>query len=352
MKNIRRRQKHRTALLTLIFTVIVFAIFSFTMIIMGLLCYILIDSGVWKLDGHGAPNLFFILLAFALASIGVGTVLATTVGRIPFRPVGRLVNGLRQLSEGDYAVRLPEGKRGLMRELPRSFNTLAEELQNTEMLRSDFVNSFSHEFKTPIVSIQGFAQLLNRGGLSDEQSREYLGIIEEESQRLAAMATNVLNYSKIENQKILTGVAGSICRNRSRTCILLLEKKWTKKNLELSLEFQEHYIAANEELLKQVWINLLDNAVKFTPENGKIEVSINETPEALSVRIANTGSEIKPEEQKRIFQKFYQCDRSHAREGTGLGLTIAARIAELHRGSISVESRNRQTSFVVNLPSL
>ena len=112
-------------------------------------------------------------------------------------------------------MRIPEGKKRLGRELSRSFNVLAEELQNTEMLRSDFVNSFSHEFKTPIVSIQGFAQLLNRGGLTEEQTREYLGIIEEESRRLAAMATNVLNYNRIENQKILTGVTRFNLSSRS-----------------------------------------------------------------------------------------------------------------------------------------
>ena len=201
---------------TLVFILIVFGILLATVVIMGLVSYALIRSGIWVISSPDTPNLPVFLLIFGLSGVGVGTVLAVTVGRLPLRPVVSLLNGMKRLAEGDYEVRIPEGKKRLGRELSRSFNVLAEELQNTEMLRSDFVNSFSHEFKTPIVSIQGFAQLLNRGGLTEEQTREYLGIIEEESRRLAAMATNVLNYNRIENQKILTGVTRlQTCRSRS-----------------------------------------------------------------------------------------------------------------------------------------
>ena len=341
--------KHRTAFLTLVFTLVVFVIFTVTTVTMGLLGYLLVQSGVWTFHKGGGDQVLFSMLAYIVASIGVGTVLALSVGRLPFRPVNRLIRGMKRLAGGDYGVRLPEGRSGFGREISDSFNMLAEELENTEVLRSDFVNSFSHEFKTPIVSIQGFAQLLNRGGLTEKQEREYLGIIEEESRRLAAMATGVLNYSRIENQKILTGMSRYNLSEQIRTCILLLEKKWSEKNLELSLDFQEHAITANEEMLKQVWINLLDNAVKFTPEQGSIEVFIREAAGRIRVCIRNSGTEISPEEQNRIFQKFYRGDRSHSREGTGLGLTIAKRIVELHGGEISVESGGGKTTFAVEL---
>ena len=342
-------KKHRIPLLTLFFALFVFIIFTATMAIMGLVSYLLIQNGLWANTGRTASVLYS-LLVFALASIGVGTFLAVFIGRRSFRPVIRLVNGMKRLAHGDYQVRLPEGRHRLGREVSGSFNMLAEELQNTEILRSDFVNNFSHEFKTPIVSIQGFAQLLNRGGLPEARTKEYLEIIEEESRRLADMATSVLNFSKIENQKILTGTSRYNLSEQIRTCVLLLEKKWSRKQLELSLEFQEHMITANEELLKQIWINLLDNAIKFTPEKGSVAVSIQENPETICVQVKNTGSEIRPEEQKRIFQKFYQSDSSHARDGTGLGLAIARRVAELHGGEISVESHRQQTVFTVELP--
>lgn len=352
MRKWKGKKRHGLAPLffTLVFILIVFGILLATVVIMGLVSYALIRSGIWVISSPDTPNLPVFLLIFGLSGVGVGTVLAVTVGRLPLRPVVSLLNGMKRLAEGDYEVRIPEGKKRLGRELSRSFNVLAEELQNTEMLRSDFVNSFSHEFKTPIVSIQGFAQLLNRGGLTEEQTREYLGIIEEESRRLAAMATNVLNYNRIENQKILTGVTRFNLSEQIRTCVLMLEKKWTEKKLELSLEFQEHEISANEEMLKQIWINLLDNAVKFTPEGGAVEVTLRETAEKILVVVRNSGTEISLEERKRIFQKFYQSDSTHTKEGTGLGLTIAKRIAELHGGSISVDSGSGWTAFTVELP--
>lgn len=131
------------------------------------------------------------------------------------------------------------------------------------MLRSDFINNFSHEFKTPIVSIAGFAKLLRRGNLTDEQKEEYLEVIEEESLRLSAMANNVLNLTRVENQTILTEVTRFNLSEQIRGAVLLLAEKWTPKNLYMDMQFGEHMICANEELLKQVWINLLDNAIKF-----------------------------------------------------------------------------------------
>ena len=178
----------------------------------------------------------------------------------------------------------------------------------------------------------------------------YLDVIEEESERLAAMATNVLNMAKIENQSILTDVTAFNLSEQLRNCILLLEKKWTAKSLEMIVTFNEHMILANEELLKQVWINLLDNAVKFTPAGGEIEVTIHEGENVVTVQITNTGSTIQNNDQKRIFQKFYQADTSHASEGTGIGLAVVKKIVELHKGEVFAQSDNNQTTFTVQLP--
>ena len=226
---------------------------------------------------------------------------------------------------------------------------LAEELQNTEMLRSDFINNFSHEFKTPIISIAGFAKLLKRGNLSEKQKLEYIDIIEEESLRLSYMATNVLNLTKVENQSILTDIMEFNLSEQIRSSVLLLENRWTKKHLEFSLEFEECNIFANEELLKQVWINLLDNAIKFSQEYGLIEVKIKEEQETYKVSVANAGYEIPQESMDKIFNKFYQADESHASEGNGVGLAIVKKIVELHKGSVVVESKNGITVFEITL---
>ena len=218
------------------------------------------------------------------------------------------------------------------------------------MLRSDFINNFSHEFKTPIVSIAGFASLLKQGDLPRAEQLEYLDIIESESKRLADMATNVLNMTKVENQTILTDVTEFNLSEQLRTCVLLLERKWEKKNLEMNLELEEHTISGNQELLRQVWVNLLDNAIKFSPEGQSVEISAAEEENAVAVSICNTGSYIPQNQQEAIFRKFYQADHSHSTEGNGIGLAVVKRVVELHEGTIRVESNPSFTKFTVTLP--
>jgi signal transduction histidine kinase len=226
---------------------------------------------------------------------------------------------------------------------------MAEDLEHTEMLRGDFVNNFSHEFKTPIVSISGFAKLLKKGNLSETQKEEYLDIIEEESLRLSEMATNVLNMTKIQNQTILTDVTEYNLSEQIRSCVLLLEKRWTEKNLELSLEFDEYLICACEEMLKQVWINLIDNAIKYSPEYGLVIIKIKEEEQCYHVSVANSGIEIPKEKQQKIFEKFYQVDESHSSVGNGIGLSVVKYAVELHKGQVYVECKNGITTFHVKL---
>ena len=168
--------------------------------------------------------------------------------------------------------------------------------------------------------------------------------------RLSTMATNVLSLSKIENQTILSDLSCFNLSEQLRGAILLLEGKWAQKGMSLSIDFEEYEIEANEELLREVWINLLDNAVKFSPEGGEVLIAVSEHEEALAVTVQNTGSEIPPEKLDKIFNKFYQVDESHATMGNGVGLAIVKRIVDLHRGEIAVRSENGITAFVVTLP--
>ena len=228
---------------------------------------------------------------------------------------------------------------------------MAEDLENTEMLRSDFINNFSHEFKTPIVSISGFAKLLKHGDLTEEQKAEYIGIIAEESSRLASMATNVLNLTKVENQTILTGQTTFNLSEQIRGCILLLESKWSAKNIEFHIDFDEYDVYANEEMLKQVWINLIDNAVKFSPDYGIVSVGISENNGLITVSVTNSGTDIPTESIDRIFNKFYQADESHSSEGNGIGLAIVKQAVKLHGGTVAADSRKGRTTFTVMLPA-
>jgi len=345
--------KHRLAL-TILFTGVMLCLLFITHLIVGTLILLLVRFGILTGPDHSIPTPARIIAFSTLLGIIGGGIISFYLSKIPLKPVNLLINRMNRLSDGDFETRIDFGKfwsrHPSITELSESFNRLAHELQGTEMLRSDFINNFSHEFKTPIVSIAGFAKLLKQEPLTAEQRAEYIDIIEEESLRLSQMATNVLNLSKIENQTILTDVTTYNLSEQLRSCILLLGGKWERKEIDFILEFDEYQITGSEELLKQVWINLIDNAIKFSPENGTIEIRIHETDYTLAVSILNSGNEITPEQQKKIFDKFYQADESHSTEGNGIGLAIVKFVSELHRGSVSVKSERDVTMFTVTLP--
>lgn len=345
-------RKHRFAL-TLLFSGVVFFFLILTMMVVGCIIIFLIQHGVLEPIGSG-PRFYRLIVRMMIASVAIGSILTAVASRIPLKPVNAIINAMNRLASGDYKTRLHFGrylsKHPTAIEISRSFNNLAEELERTEILRSDFINNFSHEFKTPIVSIAGFAKLLKHGNLTDEQKMEYINIIEEESLRLSAMATNVLNLTKVENQTILTDVTEFNLSEQIRNCVLLLENKWTKKNMIPELDFGEHMINANEELLKQVWINLIDNAIKFGDEGTSFNISITETENRILVSVADTGIEIPAEFKDKIFRKFYQVDESHSSEGNGIGLAVVKGIVKLHDGDITVSSGNHKTVFTVSLP--
>lgn len=352
LKRRRRSRRHRFTL-TLLFSGITFLLIFVTLAIVDSLTILLVHYGIIDIN-ISLPSLSRIIVDTALFSLGIGFILAFYAGRLPLVPINRVINALNELADGNYSARLkfrgPIAKTPTIVELSESFNRMAEELEHTEMLQSDFVNNFSHEFKTPIVSIAGFAKLLKTEDLTDEQRREYVEIIEEESLRLSQMATNVLNLTKIENQTILTNVTEFNLSEQIRNCVLLLEDKWDKKQLELDLDFDEYTVQANEELLKQVWINLVDNAVKFANEYGTLSIKITDYGQVYSIEVKNTGSTIPRESRDKIFNKFYQVDESHASFGNGIGLAIVKKIVEMHRGEVFVTCTDDSTALTVELP--
>ena len=355
MMNPQRRER---LTLTLVISVFIFVSLFLAMVIVGVVAAILLHYDLLHITGDNTRGLIVFVFILMLASAVIGSVLSWLVVRMPLGPVNKLINGLNCLARGEFSTRIQPTKwyekklqeLRVMKALTDSFNALGTELENTELLRSDFINNFSHEFKTPIVSITGFAKLLKRGQLSREQQMEYLDIIEEESLRLSAMATNVLDLTRVENQTILTDVAGFNLSEQLRTCVLLLEQKWERKRLDIELVFDEITLQGSEELLKQVWINLLDNAIKFSPECGTVRIAAAQSQEAVMVTVENEGPTIPPEALGRIFQKFYQADESHAVEGNGVGLAIVKRVAELHSGSVEAASADGKTVFKVTLP--
>ncbi len=349
----KQEPQHRLAL-TILFTAIVFCHILLTVLIVGVVLYLLDDWGVFVNAEQELLSIGDIILIYGIASLPVGGFMTYLISKILLRPVNTLVNRMNSLAAGNYKVRIDPGefwgKHSTIREVTDSFNRMAQELEGRQILRSDFINNFSHEFKTPIVSIAGFAKLLRSGRLEQDQKEEYLQIIEEESLRLSQMATNVLNLTKVENQTVLSEISDFNLSEQIRSSILLLISKWEKKELEFILNFREYQVSANEELLKQVWINLLDNAIKFSPEGSTIEVNIRKGNGNILVTILNSGPDIPPEKQQKIFQKFYQADESHSTEGNGVGLAVVKKVIELHNGSVRVSCKDGITDFTVTIP--
>lgn len=341
--------------LTLLYSTAFFLIQLAAVLITAALSFLLTKLGV--LDNLGIPRNsgFAMLIVMLLISVLVGSVVAIGTVKIPLRPFNRLINNIDRLAAGDFTARMHYGKvmgdNPVFQELSESFNAMAEELENTQMLRSDFINNFSHEFKTPIVSIRGFARLLQEGNLTAEQHDKYVNIIAAESDRLANMATNILLLSKLENQKIVTDRTRFYLDEQLRHAILTLEKQWSSRNIELDIDLDEVMYEFNEDMLLQVWLNLFGNAFKFTPDGGTVFCTLRQEKNEAVVRIRDTGCGMSDAVITRIFEKFYQGDTSHSSAGNGIGLTIVGRILALCGGRIQVESSPGQGStFTVCLP--
>lgn len=275
------------------------------------------------------------------------------------KPVRGMVGAMQRLAGGDFSVRMTcDGwMRPLeLREFTAAFNKAAEELGGTEILRKDFINNFSHEFKTPITSIGGFAALLLEDEeMPPEERREYLSIIAAESSRLAGLANSVLALSRVEAQSILTDAAPFPLAEQLRQCALLVQQKWAdKKETALTVELPEDgecVYTGSAALLKEVWVNLLDNAFKFTPAGGTVALALHCGAQGVTVTVRDDGPGMDEATQARVFDQFYQGDTSHKTEGNGLGLAMAQKIAALHGGRITVQSApGHGSAFTVRLP--
>ena len=297
-------------------------------------------------------NLHFRLLSAPMLLVVFIMTLSAGMARTKLRPMDELVSAMHAVSQGDFSVRVNgENLPGDMGELVSSFNSMAQDLGGLEMFRKDFINNFSHEFKTPIVSIRGFAKQLERDDLTDAQRREYLAIIVSESDRLANMASNVLLLTKLENQTIVTDKTVYRLDEQLRNCILLLEKQWEEKEMELDLDLAEVEYRGNEEMVAHIWVNLIGNAIKFSPNGAPLKIRLWAEQSQVVVQIADAGEGMSPETQRRIFEKFYQGDTAHATAGNGLGLSLVKRIVDLCQGSIEVESAlGKGSVFTVRLP--
>ena len=263
--------------------------------------------------------------------------------RMVERPVKQILEATEKIMQGDFTIRIAPvkefaGETGF-NEIIKAINKMTAELAGTETLRTDFIANVSHELKTPLAVMGNYATMLQKPGISEKDRVEYAKAISHSSRRLAALITNILKLNKLENQQIFPqldeyDLGEQLCEN-----LLQFEEVWEKKNLNIETDIEDDVrIRSDAELLSLVWNNLISNAVKFTPEEGTIGVSLKTEGKLVIVSVSDTGCGIKPEVGQHIFEKFYQGDTSHATQGNGLGLALVKRVVDILNGEIGVQS--------------
>lgn len=303
----------------------------------------------------GGTNNTTQVVGTVIASIIIGMLLSFVIGNTILKPLSELVKATKKVADGDFNAALPIGwteKHTVteLSELIKDFNEMTEELRNIEIFRNDFISNFSHEFKTPLASIRGFARQLCEGNLTEAQQREFSKIILEETEFLSVLSQNTLLLTGFENKDIITDKTLFSLDEQLRECMIRLEPQWSEKNIEIEMDLDEISFFWNEKILAHVWNNLFDNAVKFTPEGGNIFVGLKRNDGFIIVTVKDSGCGIPQDALPHIFEKFYQADVSHATKGNGLGLALVKKIVELCGGEIRVESAvGTGTAFTVLL---
>ena len=337
----------------------------FLMLLTGILIgTFFLTAWLYRTIGHAPPpflvqviNSLLGLLLYAVILVGFFS-LINARPRAARRQMGLfepIFAAMEHIAKGDFQVRLnpPVRANVFASELAKSVNQMALELNQMEHLRQEFISNVSHEIQSPLTSIRGFARALHDEHLSAQDRLHYLTIIETEGMRLSRMTDNMLKLASLEAEHMRVEPKPYRLDKQIRTLILACEPQWTSKTLDMDVELEEVEILADEDLLGQVWSNLLHNSIKFTPEGGRVCVEMHRRGSQIECRITDTGVGIPEEAQAHVFERFYKADQSRERshEGSGLGLAIAKKIVELHQGTIGIASQpGAGTTLIVSLP--
>ncbi len=296
----------------------------------------------------GFAQISVVVALYQIISCTVASVLVyITRARIYSRNIQKICRAAQRVADGDYTVRLEVFKDKVFKNeidiLKEDFNTMVDELTSIERLRDDFVADVSHEIKTPLSVIQGYAELLRNPDLSAEKRAEYIQLISDAIQNLTSLVTNTLKLNKIENQGIVQKEKFFL-DEQIRFCVLNFEDKISDKDIELEIDLEEIVIKTDKALLELVWNNLISNAIKFTDFGGKISLRLKKDNQRIYFEIADSGCGMSPQTCGRIFEKFYQGDSSHSQEGNGLGLALVRQVINKLDGDITVSSKEGEGS--------
>lgn len=276
---------------------------------------------------------------FLILSTTIGSVVAYFIGKDFLSPINKLSEAMSKVAKGDFSVRLNDkSSYREIEDINSNFNLMTTELGATEVLQTDFVSNVSHEFKTPISAIEGYATLLQGSPEASQEQLEYIEKILFNTKRLSNLVGNILLLSKVDNQVIQSKNIKYRLDEQIRQSIISLEPDWEAKNIEFDVEMESIEYVGARELLMHVWNNLIGNAIKFDPVGGIVMIRLLRDKDGIVFTVEDNGPGISAEAQKHIFDKFYQADSSHKEEGNGLGLALVKRILAICQGEISVEN--------------
>ncbi|MBQ7408310.1 MAG: HAMP domain-containing histidine kinase [Clostridia bacterium] len=273
------------------------------------------------------------------------------------KPTKKILQATEKIAEGDFSTRLEitheYGKYNQYDLIMDNVNKMAIELQKNEVLKTDFISNVSHEIKTPLAVIQNYATLLQDETLDSETRKNYSKTLIAASKRITDLITNILKLNKLENQEIqekheVFNLTEALSNN-----VVEFETIIENKNLELNCDFDEVTIFSSKSLLEIVWNNLISNAIKFTPNGGKIDISLKRKDKNVEIKVADTGCGMTSETGAKIFEKFYQGDTSHSTQGNGLGLALVKKVIDILGGEIAVQSEiNKGSTFTILLKNV
>lgn len=312
--------------------------------------------GVVARFGLGMNEDNALLMLAVIPPMAVATNLTTAITLHSIRKrLNVLLNGIQAVADGNLDVQLDSKEAEEYSIVYENFNLMVKELKGTKAEMEQFTNDFSHEFKTPITSIRGFAQyLVDTGeGVESPERMKYLQVIADESLRLSELSQNTLMLSKVEACQIITDKETFDLGEQIKRSTILLLPQIEKKKINLELDVPDISYYGNMELLEQVWLNLLNNAIKFTPENGEISIDAGHDGNSIFIQFSDNGIGMDNETVSHIFEKYYQGSTGHSKGGNGIGLSIVYRIVSLCDGHIEVfSSPGSGSSFKVTLPNV
>ncbi|MBQ8159619.1 MAG: HAMP domain-containing histidine kinase [Clostridia bacterium] len=317
--------------------------------------YVLSYDHLVCITSNRGANMFLYALSRVLNMVLVSSIAFLLISlsgvHVFSKPLMNLTEATRRIGQGDFSVQVPEPANGEMQELVRSFNTMAKDLNQSSFLQKDFIASVAHEFRTPIATIRGYAQMLEMDGIDEEERKDSIQMIKQEADRLARLSDTMLRLSALEQQTAPQCMESFSLDEQVRQVIVRMQTAWQEKDIRFELDLQPVKIQSDQALLEQVWTNLIQNAIKFSPDSSTIYISTGLEKNAGYFEIRDEGIGMDEETQSHIFDRFYQADRSRSGEGVGLGLSLVRRILNLVKGQISVTSSpGKGSTFRVEIP--